>query len=128
MKLVTLFKLYTSDQDAALAFYTEKLGFVLAEDKKLGDYRWLVIRAPDNKEVSINLDLARTAEQKALVGRQAGRDPFFSIVTDDCMRDYRELKSRGVKFDGEPQSMPYGTGVVLEDLDGNKIYMNQEPG
>ena len=42
------------------------------------------------------------------------------------MRDYADLKRRGVNFDGEPRTLPYGTGVMLEDLYGNKIYMNQD--
>jgi len=127
MKKVTVFKLFTRDQDEALRFYTEKLGFVLAEDARLGDYRWLVIRAPDNEEVSINLELATTPEERALVGRQGGRKPVFGITTDDCLRDYRELSARGVRFESEPRVQPYGTGVTLEDLYGNKIYLQQEP-
>jgi catechol 2,3-dioxygenase-like lactoylglutathione lyase family enzyme len=127
MKKVTLFKVYVTDQDAARQFYTEKLGFKVLEDKRLGDYRWLLVQAPDNEEVSINLEVARTDEEKALVGRQAAAQPLFSIVADDCRRDYRELKERGVQFEGEPTTMPYGTGVMLRDLYGNKIYLNQEP-
>jgi hypothetical protein len=48
-------------------------------------------------------------------------------VTDDCLGEYRRMKDAGVKFHGEPQAQPYGTGVLLEDLYGNKIYLNQEP-
>src|SRR5262245_27077430 len=45
----------------------------------------------------------------------------------DCLGDYKRMKKLGVKFDGEPEIRPYGTGVMLEDLYGNKIFMNQEP-
>ena len=127
MKKVTLFKLYVTDQEAARSFYVDRLGFAVAEDKRFGDYRWLLVKAPDNEEVSINLEIAKTDEEKALVGRQAAGQPFFSISTDDCKRDYQELKRRGVQFDGEPNTMPYGTGVMLRDLYGNKIYLNQDP-
>jgi catechol 2,3-dioxygenase-like lactoylglutathione lyase family enzyme len=127
MKKVMLFKLYVTDQEAARSFYVEKLGFEVAEDNRLGDYRWLLVKAPDNEEVSINLEVARTDEEKALVGRQAATQPFFSISTDDCLRDYQAMKGRGVLFDGEPKTMPYGTGVMLRDLYGNKIYLNQDP-
>jgi catechol 2,3-dioxygenase-like lactoylglutathione lyase family enzyme len=127
MKQVTLFKLFTLNQDEALRFYTEKLGFELAEDARLGGYRWLLVRAPDNREVSIQLELAATDEERALVGRQGGRKPMFGIATDDCLRDYRELCSRGVRFESGPQVQPYGTGATLEDLYGNRIYLNQEP-
>ncbi len=127
MNKVTLFKLYVTDQEAARSFYVEKLGFEVAEDNRLGDYRWLLVKAPDNDEVAINLEVARTDEEKALVGRQAAAQPFFSISTDDCLRDYDEMKAHGVRFEGEPQTMPYGTGVMLQDLYGNKIYLNQDP-
>jgi len=126
MKRVTLVKLLVSDQDEALEFYTAKLGFEVAEDSNLGGYRWLLVRLPDNKEFCINLDAARTGEQEALVGRQAADLPLFSIETDDCVSQYRALKKRGVEFDGEPEVQPYGTGVLMKDLYGNKIYINQD--
>jgi lactoylglutathione lyase len=126
MKLVTLVKLLVNDHDEALEFYTGRLGFEVAEDTRMGDYRWLLVRLPDNKEFCINLDVAKTGEQKALVGRQAADLPLFSIDTDDCMREYRALKERGVEFEGEPEVRPYGTGVLMNDLYGNKIYINQD--
>ena len=48
-------------------------------------------------------------------------------ITDNCLRDYQHLKGQGVHFEGEPNVMPYGTGVTLHDLYGNKIYLNEEP-
>ena len=126
MKRVTLFKVYVSDQEEARRFYVDQLGFEIAEDKVLGDYHWLLVRAPDNQDVCLNLEIARTDEEKALVGRQAAGQPLFSLSTDNCNRDYSELKHRGVKFHGEPKVMPYGTGVVMQDLYGNKIYLNQD--
>ena len=127
MKKITLFKLFVSDQEAARSFYVDKLGFHVSEDKQLGDYRWLLVQAPDNPDVAINLEIAKTPEEKALVGHQAAAQPFFGISTDDCMRDYSEWKRRGVEFDSEPKVMPYGTGVMLRDLYGNRIYLNQDP-
>ena len=127
MKKITLFKLYVEDQDEALRFYVDKLGFKVAEDNRLGDYRWLLITAPDNHEFSVNLEIAKTDEEKRLVGRQAAAQPLFSMSTDDCKKDYAELKRHGVAFEGEPKVMPYGTGVMMQDLYGNKIYLNQNP-
>ena len=98
----------------------------MAEDNKLGEYRWLLVWLPDNKELCLNLDIPRTEEQKALVGRQAADVPLFSIETDDGMGDYKAMKARGVEFEGEPVAQPYGTGVLLSDLYGNRIYMNQD--
>jgi len=126
MQRVTLVKLFVDDQDEALDFYTNKLGFEVVEDDMLDDYRWLLVRLPDNKEFCINLDAAITDEQKALVGRQAADLPLFSIETDDCLRDRKRLRERGVQFEGEPEVRPYGTGVLLKDLYGNRIYLNQD--
>jgi predicted enzyme related to lactoylglutathione lyase len=125
---LTLFTLFVNDQDQALRFYVDQLGFVMREDKRLGDYRWLLVSAQQSKdEVSINLELARTPEQQALVGKQGGGKPVFALATENCDRDVRALKARGVTFDGEPRTMPYGTGVTLNDLYGNKIYLNEDP-
>ena len=126
MNRVTLCKVFVDDQDEALDFYTKKLGFEVAEDNKLGDYRWLLVRLPENQEFSLNLDVAKSEEQKALIGRQAADAPLLSIETDDCMRDYHALKARGVQFEGEPETQPYGTGVLLKDLYGNRIYLTQD--
>ena len=127
MKKITLFKIYVSDQEEARRFYVDQMGFRVAEDKTMGDYRWLLVQPPDNEEVALNLEIAKSADEKALVGRQAAGQPLFSLSTDDCHRDYDQMKRRGVKFAGEPKTMPYGTGVMMEDLYGNKIYLNQDP-
>lgn len=127
MMRLTVFKVFVNDQEEARRFYMQKLGFVVAEDRRLGDYRWLLVRPPDNEEVALNLEVARTAEQRALVGRQGGGQPVFGLTTDDCHRDYAALRARGVVFDGEPTTMPYGTGVMLQDLYGNKVYLSEEP-
>jgi catechol 2,3-dioxygenase-like lactoylglutathione lyase family enzyme len=127
MKRLSLLAVYVKDQDAAIEFYTKKLGFVVVEDVPFGPQRWVTLRLPDDEVVSIALNLAMTNEDRALVGKQGGTQPYFGIVTDDCMREYRQMKGAGVKFHGEPQVQPYGTGVTLEDLYGNKIYLNEEP-
>jgi hypothetical protein len=92
----------------------------------MGDYRWLLVRLPDNDEFCINFDAAKDEEQRALIGRQAADLPLFSIATDDCRREYQAMKARGVTFEGEPETHPYGTGVPLKDLYGNRIYLNQD--
>jgi len=73
------------------------------------------------------LHVAKRDSDLALVGKQGGTFPFLGITTDDCLSDYRRLKALGAKFQGEPEVRPYGTGVMLEDLYGNKIFLNQEP-
>src|SRR5262245_53087030 len=124
---LTVFTLFVTDQDQALKFYVDRLGFVVSEDNRMGDYRWLLVRAPETPDVAINLELARTPEQQAVVGKQGGGTALLGLATDDCGRDFRAMKARGVVFDGEPQAMPFGTGVMFNDLYGNKIYLNEEP-
>jgi hypothetical protein len=77
--------------------------------------------------VRLALDLATEDEDKALVGKQAGSHAFLGLDTADCLGDYRRMKALGVKFLGEPRSGPWGTGVQLEDLYGNKMFLSQEP-
>ena len=127
MMRLTVFKLFVNDQEEARRFYVDKLGFVVSEDNRLGDYRWLLVRPPDTLDISINLDLAKTEQQRALVGQQGGGQPLFALATDDCRRDFTAMKARGVVFEGEPTTMPYGTGVLLQDLYGNKLYLNEDP-
>jgi uncharacterized glyoxalase superfamily protein PhnB len=127
MKRISLLNLLVKNQDSAIEFYTRGLGFVVAEDLPFGPKRWVTLRLPEDHGPSIVLNLAETDGDLALLGKQAGSQPLFGIETDDCLRDYRRMKEAGVKFQGEPQVQPYGTGVMLEDLYGNKIYLNQEP-
>ena len=115
------------DFDEALDFYTKKLGFVVVEDFPMGTDRWLTISAPGNQDCVLALHEARNEVDQALVGKQMGSFPFLGIDSDDCVGDYERMKALGVKFNGEPEVRPYGTGVMLEDLYGNKIYLNQEP-
>ena len=82
---------------------------------------------PDSREPGLALDLARTEEDLAVVGHQAGSFPLFALGTDDCLGEYRRMQERGVVFHGEPQREPWGTGVLFDDLYGNKIYLNQGP-
>ncbi|HLJ91622.1 MAG TPA: VOC family protein [Gemmataceae bacterium] len=127
MKRISLLNVLVKNQNSAIEFYTRKLGFTVVEDVPLGPQRWVTLRLPDDPVLSVALNLAESEGDLALVGKQAGSQPLFSMVTDDCLKEYRRMKDAGVKFHGEPQVQPYGTGVLLEDLYGNKIYLNQEP-
>jgi catechol 2,3-dioxygenase-like lactoylglutathione lyase family enzyme len=127
VKRISLLNLLVKNQDSAIEFYTRKLGFVVVEDVPFGPSRWVTLRLPDNEELTVAVNLAESDGDLALVGKQTGSQPLFGIVTDDCLTEYRRMKEAGVKFHGEPQVQPYGTGVMLEDLYGNKIYLNQEP-
>ena len=124
VKIITVLVL---DQDAAIEFYTRKLGLELREDKSFGESRWFTISLPKNSDLTLALELAKTADGKAIVGKQGGSHAFLGLDTSDCVGDYTRMKPLGVKFLGEPQSGPWGTGLQCEDLYGNKIFMSQEP-
>jgi len=109
MKRMSLVTVFVKDYDEAIAFYTRKLGFVVAEDVPFGAQRWVTIRLPEDESVAISLNLAETQEEMALVGKQGAAKPFLGIVTDDCLADYRRMKDAGIKFHGEPKVEPYGT-------------------
>jgi catechol 2,3-dioxygenase-like lactoylglutathione lyase family enzyme len=127
MNKVQIISLLVLDQDAAIEFYTNKLGFELREDKPFGESRWVTIGLPNHQGLALALELATAAEDRGLVGRQAGSHAFLGLATSDCVADYRRMKPLGVKFLGEPQSGPWGTGVQLEDLYGNKLFLSQQP-
>jgi lactoylglutathione lyase len=127
MKNKLMFGVLVKNYDEAIDFYTKKLGFVVLEDNPMGEDRWVTVALPGNEGCALALHLARTKEDQALLGKQGGSHPYFAIETDDCLADYQRMKKLGVKFHGEPEVRPYGTGVIIEDPYGNKIFMNQEP-
>jgi catechol 2,3-dioxygenase-like lactoylglutathione lyase family enzyme len=127
MRRISLMTLFVEDYDTTIAFYTQKLGFAVAEDVPFGDQRWVTLRFPDDDVMSVALHRADGKDEKGLVGKQGGSAPLFGIVTGDCLGDYAKMKAAGVRFESEPVVQPYGTGVTLEDLYGNKIYLNEEP-
>jgi catechol 2,3-dioxygenase-like lactoylglutathione lyase family enzyme len=127
MNKVKIISLLVLDQDAAIEFYRNKLGFEVLEDQPFGESRWVTLGLPRNQGPALALELATANEDKALVGRQAGSHAFLALDTSDCLADYKRMKPLGVRFLGEPQSGPWGTGVQLEDLYGNKLFLSQEP-
>jgi catechol 2,3-dioxygenase-like lactoylglutathione lyase family enzyme len=125
MRQVKIVSLLVKDYDAAIQFYTQKLGFEVVEDAPFGDRRWVTLSLPGNR-CSLALELAKSAGDLALVGKQAGSFPMLALDTEDCIGDYKTLKARGVTFHGEPETGPWGTGVLLEDLYGNRVFLSQE--
>jgi catechol 2,3-dioxygenase-like lactoylglutathione lyase family enzyme len=69
MNKVKIFSLLVLDQDAAIEFYTNKLGFQLLEDKPFGESRWVTIGLPNQQDLTLALEVATAAEDEALVGR-----------------------------------------------------------
>jgi len=126
--------LWVHDQDEALAFYTEKLGLETRSDvsmAELGDFRWLTVGVP-GQDLDIALmaipgapvfDDETAGQVRALMGKGAAGTLF--LATDDCRRDYEELKARGVEFSEEPSDRPYGVDAALHDPSGNSIRLVQ---
>jgi catechol 2,3-dioxygenase-like lactoylglutathione lyase family enzyme len=115
-----------ADQDQALAFYTEKLGFSKMADLPMGTYRWLTVTSPDGlqgAEVVLEPAAFPPAQvyQKALF--EAGI-PATAFITDIAAEAAR-LKARGVVLRGEPQRMGPISAVLFEDTCGNLINLVQ---
>ncbi len=114
--------LMVADYDEALAFYTQKLRFVIVEDsyQPAQDKRWVVIAPPGGAGTTLLLARAATPEQGAFVGNQAGGRVFLFLQTDDFWRDYAAMVTAGVEFVRPPTEQPYGTVAVFLDLYGTK--------
>lgn len=113
--------LVVRDYDEAIAFYTGALGFRLVEDTALSDSkRWVVVAPQGAGGTSLVLAKAATPRQRERVGDQTGGRVGFFLHTDDFVRDYEAMKSRGVRFVEEPRSEPYARVAIFEDLYGNR--------
>jgi catechol 2,3-dioxygenase-like lactoylglutathione lyase family enzyme len=113
--------LVVRDYDEAIAFYTGPLGFRLVEDTRLSDSkRWVVVEPPGSQGTGLVLARAATPRQEGRVGDQTGGRVGFFLHTDDFVRDYDAMKSRGVHFVEEPRKEPYGRVAIFEDLYGNR--------
>jgi catechol 2,3-dioxygenase-like lactoylglutathione lyase family enzyme len=128
---------WVHDQDEALAFYTEKLGFEVKADSTLpeiGDFRWLTV-GPAGQDVEIVLmaipssDVIddESAEQiRSLMSKGWIGGVFFT--TDDVKGEFEELRSRGVEFTEEPEERPYGIDAGFRDPSGNAFRLTQLQG
>lgn len=116
-----LVSLVVRDYDEALAFFVDRLGFELVEDRPVPeqDKRWIVVAPPGATESRLLLARASTPEQQARIGAQTGGRVFLFLHTDDFWRDYRAYRERGVEFVREPRDEAYGTVAVFRDLYGN---------
>ena len=117
--------LYVRDQDEALAFYVDKLGFSVHTDARNGDYRWLTVQHPDQPSFQLGLftpgppvhDAATAQTLRAMVAK--GAMPPLVLVVDDCRAAYDRMLTRGVEFTQEPVER-YGTvDAGFRDPSGN---------
>ena len=118
---IGLITLVVDDYDAAISWYTGKLGFALVEDTALEDgKRWVVVAPRGAAGGGLLLAKAVNERQRQAVGSQAGGRVFLFLHTDDFRRDYAAYKERGVTFVEDPRQEPYGTVAVFTDLYGNR--------
>ncbi len=117
--------IWVKDQDKALHFYRDKLGFKVVSDDAvtMPNYRWLSVAPPQQDNLEIVLNLATTPEQLAGVGRQG----IFILASTDAHADYAALKAKGVKIQTEVNVNPWGSDFVFEDLYGNDFDVVQSP-
>jgi catechol 2,3-dioxygenase-like lactoylglutathione lyase family enzyme len=118
-----------SDYDKALAFYTEKMGFVKKHDIPLGgDARWITVVSPDEPN-GTELVLEPNAEYPAMKALKealvADGIPFTAFQVDDVHAEYERMKALGVEFTMEPTTMGTTILAVLDDTCGNLIQIYQ---
>ena len=124
--------IYVLDQDEALAFYVDKLGFELHTDADLGFMRWLTVNVPGDPERQIVLATPRppamdeaTAEEARELVTKGASGGWLIFSTPDCRKTYEELRAKGVEFTQEPNEHFYGTDCALRDPFGNSIRITQ---
>jgi catechol 2,3-dioxygenase-like lactoylglutathione lyase family enzyme len=124
---IKLSSVMVDDQDKALKFYTEVLGFIKKNDIPLGKFKWLTVvspEGPDDIELLLepNENPASKTYQKAL--HEQGI-PLTAFAVDDIQKEYERMKKLGVVFRSEPTKMGTVTIVVFDDTCGNLIQLYQ---
>jgi predicted enzyme related to lactoylglutathione lyase len=128
-------QLWVHDQDEALAFYTQKLGWEVRSDvtlPELGNFRWLTVGPASQPEIAVVLmaipgppvmDDATAKQVRELTAKGFAGTIF--LTTDDCQAAYEELKGRGVEFTEQPEERPYGIDSAFRDPSGNSIRLTE---
>ena len=128
---IQMMGLYVRDQDEALAFYVEKLGFKVHTDARNGDFRWLTVQHPDQPTFQLGLfkagppaqDAATAQTLNAMVAK--GAMPPLVLVVDDCRAAHDAMRGRGVEFTQEPVERFGTVDAGFRDPSGNGWKMIQ---
>jgi len=128
---ITITALRVLDQDRALRFYTETLGFRKVDDVNFGEMRWLTVSPAEQPEMQVLLEKPgppfvdpETAEQiMTLTAKGVMGTLFFEV--DDCRARFDELVAKGVEVVQEPTERFYGIDAAFRDDSGNHLRMNQ---
>jgi predicted enzyme related to lactoylglutathione lyase len=124
---IKLTSVYVDDQDKALRFYTEVLGFAKKADFSHGPFRWLTVAAPDEPagtelQLALNDDPVAKAYQQARFQQGQPAAMFFS---DDLEAEYERMRARGAEFTMPPTDVTASTIAMLDDTCGNLIQITQ---
>jgi catechol 2,3-dioxygenase-like lactoylglutathione lyase family enzyme len=127
---INLTSVLVDDQDKALGFYTDVLGFRKKTDTPMGEHRWITVVSPedpDGTELVLEPDAHPAAKpfKEALV---ADGIPYTSFAVDDVHKEYERLRALGVRFTQEPTQMGQVTTAVLDDTCGNLIMIAHQTG
>ena len=132
---VAVAQLWVQDQDEALAFWTDKVGFEVRADvtmPEMDNFRWLTVGLPGQEDVSVVLmaipgepmmDAVTQAQVSDLAAKGFAGTVF--LTTEDCRADYERLVARGVEFSEAPEERPYGIDAGFRDPSGNGIRLTQ---
>ena len=128
---VQMVGVYVRDQDEALAFYVDKLGFEVQADVRNGDYRWLTVKSPGQSSFQLGLfkpgppvhDLATAQTLQAMVAK--GAMPPLVLEVDDCRAAYARMLGLGVEFTQEPIDRYGSVDAGFRDPSGNGWKMIQ---
>ena len=124
---IKLTSVFVDDQDKALKFYTEVLGFVKKQDFPVGEFKWLTVvspEGPDDIELLLepNDNPAAKTYQKAIFEQEI---PLTAFAVDDIQKEYERMKQLGVVFTTEPTKTGPVTQAVFDDTCGNHIQLYQ---
>jgi predicted enzyme related to lactoylglutathione lyase len=124
---IKLTSVYVNDQEKALRFYTDALGFAKKADFSQGPFRWLTVTSPEDPDgtelqLALNDNPAAKAYQQAMF--QKGQ-PAAMFFTDDVKSDYERIKARGAEFTMPPTKVTGSTIAMLNDTCGNLIQITQ---
>jgi uncharacterized glyoxalase superfamily protein PhnB len=115
---VSTITIAVADQDEALTWYTEKLGFEKKMDVRSPQFRWLTVAPP--QQVDVEFLLASWFPDRI------GKNATWVLSTRDCRGGYEELKAKGVEFSQKPEVRPWGIEAIFTDLYGNTYSLVQE--
>ena len=124
---IKVISLYVDDQEKALRFYTEVLGFTKKTDFSQGPYRWLTVTSPEEPDgtelqLALNNNPAAKAYQQAMF--QQGQ-PAAMFFTADVQGDYERMKAGGAEFTMPPKDVTASKIAMLNDTCGNLIQITQ---